>query len=229
MTFSRFLSVGTLALLGLLASCAPRTAPAAAPVRASTPVSSVSFYPREAGLVWTYLPEGEDASAVPYVLRGLGPTIFSGVTVTASQLSGRGADQTWYRLHDSGGVRLLGFHKPGVTVSLSPAWQEYPSETAWKVGLVWQGQSAITVASDDGKVQAQGTLKYRYEVQDRRQVRTQAGNFDVWVVTRQISDDVGGLFPATEQLWFVPYVGEVRTPEGLLLTSRNFAPKGGTR
>ncbi|AAF11048.1 MULTISPECIES: hypothetical protein [Deinococcus] len=228
MTFLRSLGAA-LAAVGLLASCAPRTGPAAAPVRASTPVASVSFYPREAGLVWTYLPESEDTSAVPYVLRGLGPTIFSGVTVTASQLSGRGADQTWYRLYDSRGVRLLGFHKPGVTVSLNPAWQEYPSETAWKVGLVWQGQSAITVASDEGKVQAQGTLNYRYEVQDRRQVKTQAGTFDVWVVTRQISDDVGGLFPATEQLWFTPYVGEVRTPEGLLLTSRNFAPKGGSR
>lgn len=217
-----------LAAAPLLGACTPRTAAPTA-VQATVPVGSVSFYPQQVGLAWTYLPEGEASTETPYVLRGLGPSLFVGQSVSATQLSGRGADQTWYRVTDAGGQRLLGFRKPGVTARLSPAWQEYPAENAWKLGLVWAGQSSVTLVSDDGKVQGQGTLKYRYEVQDRRRVTTGAGTFDVWVVTRQISDDVGGLFPATQQLWFAPYVGEVRTPEGLLLTGRNFAAKGGQR
>ena len=224
----RWAPLALLAAAPLLGACAPRAATPAA-VGVTVPVGQVSFYPQQVGLTWTYLPEGEAASEPPYVLRGLGPTLFAGQSVTATQLSGRGADQTWYRVTGAGGQRLLGFRKPGVTVSLNPAWQEFPAEAAWRVGLAWEGQSSVTVLSDDGKVQAQGTLRYRYQVQDRRRVSTAGGTFDVWVVTRQISDDVGGLFPATQQLWFSPYVGEVRTPEGLLLTSRNFAAKGGQR
>lgn len=216
------------ALVPALGACAPRTDPAVAPVRASIPVSSVGFYPQQTGLTWTYVPEDETVGDLPYVLRALGPTIFTGESVSATQMTGRGAEQTWYRRVGADGVFLLGLRKPGVTVALNPAWQEYPAENAWKVGLVWQGKSAVTVASDDGQVKARGTLNYRYEVQDRRQVTTRAGTFSVWVVTRQMSDDVGGLFPATQQLWFTPFVGEVRTPEGLLLTGRNFATKGGT-
>ncbi|GBF07753.1 hypothetical protein DAERI_170012 [Deinococcus aerius] len=209
-------------LLALLGACAPAATKTAPPVQASTSVSSVSFYPRETGLTWTYLPEGEPAGGLPYTLRALGPTVFAGQTVLAFELTGRGADQTWYRQVGASGIQLLGFRKPGVTVRLDPAWTEAPAENAWRVGLSWEGQSQVTLTSDDGKVQAQGTLKYRYDVQDRRRVTTPAGTFDVWVVTRQITDDVGGLFPEAQQEWFTPFVGDVRTPEALLLTGRNF-------
>ncbi|MFC4639444.1 hypothetical protein [Deinococcus hohokamensis] len=210
-----------LALLGL-AACAP--APAAAPpVRASTPISNVSFYPKEAGLAWTYLPEGEAATAAPYVLRALGPTVFAGQPVQAFELTERGAQQTWYRSFSAAGVQLLGIRKPGVSIRLDPPWQEYPAQGAWRVGLTWQGQSQVTVADDAGKVQAQGTVSYSYLVQQQRRVQTPAGTFDVWVVTRQMTDTLGGLFPATQQLWFTPFTGEVRSPEGLLLTGRNFS------
>ncbi|MEF2277959.1 hypothetical protein V3W47_06570 [Deinococcus sp. YIM 134068] len=216
-----------LPLVAALGACAPAASRTAAPpVQASTPVGRVSFYPAETGLTWSYLPEGEAAGGTPYTLRTLGPTVFAGQAVLATQLTGRGADQTWYRRVDAGGVRLLGFRKPGATVRLDPAWTEAPAEGAWRVGLSWAGESRVTVTSDDGQVQAQGTLRYRYDVQDRRRVNTPAGAFDVWVVTRQITDDVGGLVagaqPQAQQLWFTPFVGDVRTPEGLLLTGRNF-------
>lgn len=215
------LGAAPLLALPLLAACAPAATPAA-PVQASTPVSRVSFYPLETGLGWSYLPEGEAAGGLPYTLRALGPTVFAGESALAFGLTGRGADQTWYRRVSADGVQLLGFRKPGVTVRLDPPWREAPAEGAWRVGLGWEGVSRVTLTGDDGRTQAQGTLRYRYDVQDRRRVTTPAGAFDVWVVTRQISDDVGGLFPQAQQLWFAPFVGEVRTPEGLLLTARNF-------
>lgn len=223
---SALLPASAALLATLLGSCAPRQAPPAKPVTAVTEASGVSFYPHEAGLVWTYLPEGEAQGSQPYVLQGLGPTLFKEQSVQAVQLTGRGAQQTWYRQYSAAGVRLLGFTKPGVTVSLDPAWQEAPAEGSWKVGLTWEGSSKATVLDDAGNVKAQGTLKYRYEVQDFRQVKVPTGTYNVWVVTRQMSDDLGGLFPATQQYWFAPYIGDVRTPESLLLTGKNFTVKG---
>jgi hypothetical protein len=211
------------ALTLMLGACAPAPAQVSPPVQSSTVPASVSFYPQETGLNWTYVPEGESTASAPYLLRTLGPTVFEGQTALAFQLTGRGADQTWYRLINSSGVRLLGFRKPGVTVTLSPAWTEAPAEGAWRVGLSWEGTTTARVSSDDGKVQSEGTLRYRYDVQDRRRVNTPGGSFDVWVITRQISGELGSLFPAAQQIWFAPFVGDVRTPEALLLTARNFA------
>ncbi len=226
LTPRRFLSFFLAATGILLSSCAPRQTPGTV-VTARTEISGVSFYPHEAGLVWAYLPEGDTSRDVPYALRTLGPTYFQGQPVVASQLTGRGADQTWYRTYEPSGVWLQGIRKPGVTISLSPAWQEAPAENLWRVGLSWEGSSKITITDDGGKVQGQGSMTYRYVVQDRRQVSTLAGNFNVWVVTRELRDDLGGLFPAAQQYWFVPFVGEVRTPENLLMTGRNFSLKAG--
>ncbi|WP_309573196.1 hypothetical protein [Deinococcus sp.] len=216
----------TAALLSpALWACAPRAATGT--VQSSTPVTSVSFYPHDTGLAWSYLPEGEANGSAPYMLNAKGATVYGAQAVQATQLTGRGADQTWFRTYDAAGVHLHGLNKPGVNVQLIPPWLEYPAENAWKVGLSWDGQSQVTIRGADGAVQGQGTLTYRYLVQDRRSVQTPAGTFNVWVVTRQISDTLGGLFPATQQVWFTPFVGEVRTPEGLLLTARNFTARTG--
>ncbi len=224
---SRLLMVTTAVLAAALSSCAPRQQQRGTVVTSTTNFSSVSFYPSETGLAWTYLPEGDVSTEAPYVVKQLGPTVFNGIPVLAAQMTGRGAEQTWYRTVDNSGVKLFGMRKPGVTISLNPAWQEAPAVGAWKVGLSWEGNSQITVSDDAGKVQANGTLKYRYDVQDYRQVKTPAGTYNVWVVTRQITDTVGGLFPAAQQYWFTPYVGDVRTPEALLMTGRNFTSKVG--
>ena len=205
----------------LLAGCTPRQTAAAVPITAQTPVSSVSFYPKETGLAWSYLPEGE-SGGVPYSLKALGPTVFGDTPVSAFELTGRGAQQTSYRQIDASGQKLLGFRKPGLTVTLSPAWQEWPAEAAWKVGLGWSGSADARLRSDDGKVDQSGTITYRYNVLDQRQVTVAGQTYRVWVVNRQIIDTLGGLFPPSETIWFTPYVGDVRTAEALLLTGRNF-------
>ena len=212
-----------LLLPALLAACAPAQQAQQAPVTASTSVSQVSFYPFQAGLSWSYLPDGDTQGGQPYTLRALGPSVFGSVQAQAYNLSGRGADQTSYRLISAQGVQLLGFRKPGLSVRLDPPWQEALAEGAWKVGLAWQGESDITVQSDDGRTNVSGKVKYSYRVLDQRSVSINGQSYRVWVVNRQITDTVGGLFPASQEQWFMPYVGDVRTPEGLLLTGRNFA------
>lgn len=212
-----------LLLPALLAACAPAQQARQAPVTASTSVSQVSFYPFQAGLNWSYLPDGDTQGGQPYTLKALGPSVFGSVQAQAYNLSGRGADQTSYRLISVQGVQLLGFRKPGLSVRLDPPWQEALAEGAWKVGLAWQGESNITVQSDDGRTNVSGKVKYSYRVLDQRSVSIGTQSYRVWVVNRQITDTVGGLFPASQEQWFMPYVGDIRTPEGLLLTGRNFA------
>lgn len=212
-----------LLLPALLAACAPAQQARQAPVTASTSVSQVSFYPFQAGLSWSYLPDGDTQGGQPYTLRALGPSVFGSVQAQAYNLSGRGADQTSYRLISAQGVQLLGFRKPGLSVRLDPPWQEALAEGAWTVGLAWQGESNITVQSDDGRTNVSGKVKYSYRVLDQRSVSIGTQIYRVWVVNRQITDTVGGLFPASQEQWFMPYVGDIRTPEGLLLTGRNFA------
>jgi hypothetical protein len=213
----------SLAVSAVLAACAPTQQAQQAPVTANTSVSRVSFYPDQAGLSWTYLPDGDTQSGQPYTLRALGPTLFGSSQAQAFNLSGRGADQTSYRLISAQGVQLLGFRKPGLSVRLDPPWQEAFSEDAWKIGLAWKGESNIAVQSDDGKTNVSGKVNYSYRVLDQRSVSIGGQNYRVWVVNRQITDTVGGLFPASQEEWFMPYVGDVRTPEGLLLTGRNFS------
>ena len=212
-----------LLLPALLAACAPAQQARQAPVTASTSVSQVSFYPFQAGLNWSYLPDGDTQGGQPYTLKALGPSVFGSVQAQAYNLSGRGADQTSYRLISVQGVQLLGFRKPGLSVRLDPPWQEALAEGAWTVGLAWQGESNITVQSDDGRTNVSGKVKYSYRVLDQRSVSIGTQSYRVWVVNRQITDTVGGLFPASQEQWFMPYVGDIRTPEGLLLTGRNFA------
>ena len=212
-----------LLLPALLAACAPAQQARQAPVTASTSVSQVSFYPFQAGLNWSYLPDGDTQGGQPYTLKALGPSVFGSVQAQAYNLSGRGADQTSYRLISTQGVQLLGFRKPGLSVRLDPPWQEALAEGAWTVGLAWQGESNITVQSDDGRTNVSGKVKYSYRVLDQRGVSIGTQSYQVWVVNRQITDTVGGLFPASQEQWFMPYVGDIRTPEGLLLTGRNFA------
>ncbi|GGJ64842.1 hypothetical protein GCM10008939_05880 [Deinococcus aquiradiocola] len=206
----------------LLAACAPTQQKQEAPVTASTSVSRVSFYPSEAGLAWTYLPDGEDAGGVPYVLRATGPSLFGNVQAQTFTLTGRGAQQTSYHLMSAQGSQLLGFRKPGLSVRLDPPWQELPPVDAWRVGLAWSGESNIAVQSDDGLTNTSGKVNYSYRVLDQRDVTIRGRSYRVWVVNRQITDTVGGLFPRSQEEWFTPYVGDVRTPEGLLLTDRNF-------
>jgi len=212
-----------LLLPALLAACAPAQQARQAPVTVSTSVSQVSFYPFQAGLNWSYLPDGDTQGGQPYTLKALGPSVFGSVQAQAYNLSGRGADQTSYRLISAQGVQLLGFRKPGLSVRLDPPWQEALAEESWKVGLAWQGESDITVQSDDGRTNVSGKVKYSYRVLDQRSVSIGTQSYRVWVVNRQITDTVGGLFPASQEQWFMPYVGDIRTPEGLLLTGRNFA------
>ena len=67
-------------------------------------------------------------------------------------------------------------------------------------------------------------LEYRYEVVDLRPVTTTAGTFEVFVVafeSRSVAPSGETLEELRQELWFAPFVGEIRTATGLVLTETN--------
>ncbi|WP_110885526.1 hypothetical protein [Deinococcus yavapaiensis] len=213
-------------LLLALGACVPRQAETPPTATASTTPSTASFYPLETGLSWSYLPEGEALTRERYVLSVTGPTLLGNDAATGYRFFGRGVDRSLYRQVNGQGQFLLGFSLPGLLVTLTPPMREYPAPSEWRAGLVWSGDMTVRVLQD-GKVQHESKAEYRFTVLEQRTVTLPSGERrDVWVVNRQIVETgAGNLFPASSELWFAPYIGEVRTPESLLQVGRNYSSR----
>jgi len=212
----------SLLLVLLLAACAPvPKAPPAAEARVEGPVS---FYPKETGLVWRYLPEGLPLDAPSYTLRVEGLGSFEGTPGLRYRFFGRGQDRVYYRQVGNDGVKLLGYEER-ITLSrveFDPPFLEYPPKSLLRVGYRWGGKSRIRsyFALPSGIVkQAELTLDYRFEVLARREVEVPAGRFLAYVIRFSAKSEKEAI---ESELWFVPHVGEVRTREGLVLVSKNF-------
>lgn len=210
-------------LLGsLLTACPP--APSAPVPKASSgaTISTVTFYPYQNALEWRYLSPGDALTLAPYVRKAGGATLLGDIPVQTSTQIGRGTETTWYRTYSDTGVYLNGIAKPGLKVLINPAWREYPASGEWRVGLRWSGSSNLTILDDTGKERQKLTGNYVYTVLEQADRTVNGVAYRVWVVNRQIIGEAKNLFPESSDFWFVPYVGEVKTPEGLLLSGTNF-------
>ncbi len=211
-----------LLLLVLLAACAP--APQTPPPAEARVEGPVSFYPKETGLAWHYLPEGLPLDAPRYTLRVEGLGSFEGTPGLRYRFFGRGQDRVYYRQTGDDGVKLLGYEER-ITLSrveFDPPFLEYPPKSLLQVGYQWGGKSRVKsyFALPSGIVkQAELTLDYRFEVLARREVEVPAGRFLAYVIRFSAK---GGEEAIESELWFVPHVGEVRTREGLVLIDKNF-------
>ena len=211
-----------IALLLLLAACAP--APKAPPEAEARYEGPVSFYPKETGLAWRYLPEGLPLSDPAYVLKIQGLGSFEGTPGVRFRFFGRGQDRVYYRQFGEWGVKLLGYEEriSQSRVEFDPAFLEYPPEALMQVGKRWGGKSRVKsyfILPTGIEKQADITLEYEFEVLRRQRVEVPAGEFEAFVIRFSAR---GGDEAIESELWFVPHVGEVRTREGLLLIDKNF-------
>ncbi|MGQ9753377.1 MAG: hypothetical protein ACUVQD_01740 [Thermaceae bacterium] len=206
-----------LLLTSLLIACAPQASP-----RAKPEFKSVGFYPAITGLEWVYIPEGEPLSSPPYRVRVEGPSSFLGQEALRIYSGGRGEERRYYRLVDRG-VRLLGFEDPSARVVFSPPILEYPSEEELRVGHQHRGQTEVRVEllppGGSPELLRRGLLNYNVEILEKREVRVPAGVFEVYRIRQTFVDEQG---ETVYEVWFAPYVGEVRTREGRLLVETNF-------
>jgi hypothetical protein len=207
-------------LLALLSACAPAPAPRTQVVQSAQPAT---YYPRQTGAAWHFLPEGERRDAPPLVRRVEGPTIVDGARLVAWHTFGRGLDVRTYRDYRPEGVFIVREEGPGYVTTTSPPIQEWPAEGTLAVGLSWGGRARATVQFTDARETRHFELTYRFEVVDRRTVTVDAGTFEVFVIALESASlGPGGetLETLRQEVWFTPFVGEVRTDSGLFLVSR---------
>ena len=221
MPTSIFCTRALLLVLLLLAACAP--APTER-VEVTQAAGKPTYYPHGTGTLWRYLPEGEaeDAQALAQLVEG--PTIVEGSRLTAWRTTGRGLETRSYRDYREDGVYLMREVGPGYVTTLSPGVREWPRAGTLQVGLSWGGNASATIQFTDADERETLRLEYDYTVVDRRTVETTAGRFDVFVVafeSTSFGTDGQAQDTLRQEIWFAPFVGEVRTESGMFLVETN--------
>ncbi len=211
-----------------LSACAP--APAAR-ISVTQLSEAPTYYPHSTGAVWSYLPEGEAQDAPVLVQQVEGPTLIDGQTLTVWRTTGRGLETRTYRDYREDGVFIPRETGPGYVTTITPAIREWPRERTLRVGSSWGGEAVATVNFTDAGKSEEVRLEYRFEIVDARPVTTPAGSFEVFVVSfesRSYNPAGEAQEVLRQELWFTPFVGEVKTDAGLFLLSSNLLPDGAT-
>ncbi len=219
-----------LALTALLAAaCAPRTTsvthverPDPGPrAQATSPIATpAGYYPLETGLTWRYLIEGDALSGAPIETRSVGPTTLDGQLTHRLRTTGRGLDVTRYYHLNATGLHLVREDRPGAIIQYAPPMLVLPSQQHLTPGARWGGSTIAHVTFPDAPQTHQRhtiSVQYTNHITDHRQVTTPAGTHEAFVITTEATDPTSAA-PKRYERWFVPYIGELRTPDGLLLT-----------
>lgn len=219
-----------LLLLAVLAACAPSTAPTERTASVEQLSRAVGFYPDQAGARWEYLPDNAPVDDPRLIQIVEGPRVVDGRTLVAHLTRGGGAEERKYRSIASDGVRLYMRSVPGAQTTFEPPILEFPPAGQLVRGANWGGTTSASThfpgAQPEFRNETQ-QIRYRYTVVDRRNVRVPAGTFDVYVinlVTDQLNEAGGVSSSLTQELWYSPYVGEIRTVGGYYLVGLNFQP-----
>lgn len=223
----RRLSIICFVLVALITACTPQTEDAER-VTVDQFAGSVSFYPQETGIVWTYVPPGGslESPALQQIIEG--PTVLKDDIWIATSIVGVGLSGSRYRQYRSDGVYRLRETAPGVETTYDPPIREFPAERELFVGSSWTGETTATIFFSDAKPDEQTQtqqVSYTYTVVDKRTIN----NLPIGPVEVLVINLVGRLFDADggvsqelkQEVWFAPYVGEVRTREGFLLIDTN--------
>jgi len=224
------LALVALALLFVLAACAPSSDKQVTVQQLTKPIS---YYPHQTGAHWEYLPDGAKLTDPRLTVDVEGPTVLDGQVWIAWHMQGRGLDVTRYLQYKPDGVYLGRENKLGTVINFDPPIQEFPAEGKLRVGATWAGDTKVDVVAtqDNGRgtssaKQANKTLDvhYVYTVVDKRQVTLAAGSFEVYVVsftTRTLDKNANVTNTLTQQFWFTPNVGEIRDENGNVLIASN--------
>jgi hypothetical protein len=214
-----------LSLIALLAACVPASEAPRVEVQQLT--QAVSYYPSQAGATWQYLPSGSSLADPRFTRRIEGPALIDGEVWVASRSEGLGLEIIEYKQYRPDGVYLLRRIRPGDEVTFDPPIRQFPAEGTLRVGASWSGQTTARIFFPGARPENQRTnveLEYLYTVVDQRSVNLQAGTFNVYVinfVTRTLDEDGGIADTLTQELWFTPNVGEIRTEQGFFLVATN--------
>jgi hypothetical protein len=206
-----------------LSACAPSTQTDRLAVE--TIVTARSFYPHEAGLKWQYLEPGERTDTPSFTKEVVGPTLVNEELLTLSRVYGRGQDTKLFERFDDSGVYLVREDRPGSIFVYAPPMQTLPPSAELQLGTAWQGTSQVNVYHPDTTVYGDPlTIDYHYQVIDQRQVTVGEHTFEVYVISFQATQTLasGSSQSIQQEVWYTPYVGEIKTRANVVLTKVNF-------
>lgn len=218
-------------LLLVLAGCVPSSSTERA--RVESALEAVSYYPAETGATWEYLPSGARLNEPPVEITVDGPTIVDDTVATSWSTFGRGRIATHFRIHTGGEQRLWREYRPGVIIDFDPPLLEFPageltSDQSWSgetTVRVYEDRLSETASSIVGKPVLQTyTVSYKTTVVETRTVTVPFGEVEVFVLNHVAEhvNEAGEVIDRISSLtWFGPYLGEVRSDSGLLLTHTN--------
>ncbi len=212
------------AIVLLVGACAPAASEETEAV--TTPTGPVAYVPRPTGAAWSYLPDRATLDQPRVVVRIEGPTVVDGQVRTAWRMVGRGLDVRWFREHREDGTYLVREERPGTAIAFDPPILEMVPGPL-RVGQIWSGATTATVRFPEAEPENRTStlaLEWNTTVVDRRTVTVAAGEFEVFVLnftTRTLDEDGVVLEELTQETWFSPYLGEVRTENGFFLVDSN--------
>lgn len=211
--------------LGVLAACVPQSNPNNNQPDVTLSASQ-TYFPSQAGVQWTYLPQDAAPNDPPYRLTVLGPAPFGDQIAVKYRFAGRGVQKDYYRQITTAGVRLLG-HEDTVSTAVTrfnPPMLEYPPQAQIVAGARWGGTTTVesTIYPPNARPQViyKETIEYSYRILGKEKVRVRAGEFEVFRVQFEAKGSGGAT--DSREVWFVPGIGEIRTKEGFVLAARNF-------
>jgi hypothetical protein len=213
-----------LALAAALVSCVPAASEETEVV--TDPTGPLSYVPTATGARWTYLPDRATLDEPRVTMAVEGPTVVGGEVRTAWRMVGRGLDVRWFRDHREDGTYLVREERPGTIITFDPPILELPGEPL-RVGQSWRGETTATLRFPDAEPENRLSsldLQWVSTVVDRRSVTVAAGTFEVFVLnfTSRTLDEEGTVVEElTQETWFAPYLGEVRTENGFFLVDSN--------
>lgn len=213
-----------LTLAAVLASCVPAASEETEVV--TDPTGPLSYVPTATGARWSYLPDRATLDEPRVTMTVEGPTVVAGEVRTAWRMVGRGLDVRWFRDHREDGTYLVREERPGTIITFDPPILELPSGPL-RVGESWRGETTATLRFPDAEPENRLSsldLQWVSTVVDRRTVTVAAGTFEVFVVnfTSRTLDEEGTVVEElTQETWFAPYLGEVRTENGFFLVDSN--------
>ena len=222
-----------LLFLFIFVGCAPSLQQSERRAASRSTPEYVSYFPAETGATWEYLPSGARLSEPPVTVTIDGPTIVDETVATAWTTFGRGRVATHFRIHEGGAQYLWREYRPGVIIEFDPPLREFAAGTL-TASSAWSGETTVRVYADHmnetggttvGKELLQTyTVQYETSVVETRRVNVPFGGVDVFVLSHvaEHQNDAGEILDRVSKLtWFSPHLGEVRSGDGLLLTSTN--------
>ena len=117
--------------------------------------------------------------------------------------------------------------RPGSEIDFEPPIEEFPAPGSLRVGAQWGGDTVATLTfleAPEEQRQAVFDLQYSYRVVDERSVTVQERRLDVFVIeltSRNFGPDGEIVEQLSQQVWFAPFVGIVKTEADHYLVASN--------